>query len=57
MGNRTVITREELEELWEIWGTDYAAYCDSLDKGDEQLSFFEYAQCIGVVPLTATLAE
>lgn len=57
MGNRTVITRDELEELWDIWGTDYAAYCDGLDKGDAQLSFFEYAQCIGVVPLTATLAE
>lgn len=53
----TVITWEELEEFWEIWGTDYAAYCDSLDKGDEQLSFFEYAQCIGVVPLAATLAK
>lgn len=57
MGNKNVITREKLEELWEIWGTDYAAYCDSLDRGEEQLSFFEYLQCIGVVPLTATLAE
>lgn len=53
----TVITREELEELWEIWGTDYAAYYDNLNDGEESLTFFEYAQCIGVVPLAATLAE
>lgn len=53
----TVITWDELEELWEIWGTDYAAYCDSLGKGAEQLSFFEYMQALGRIPQDATLAE
>lgn len=57
MGNKNVITREEVEELREIWGMDYAAYYDSLNDGEESLTFFEYLQCIGVVPLTATLAE
>ncbi|EFB5889210.1 hypothetical protein CR005_004345 [Escherichia coli] len=53
----TVITWDELEELWEIWGTNYAAYWHSLGKGEERLSFFEYMQALGRIPQDATLAD
>ncbi|EIB5669068.1 TPA: hypothetical protein QBF83_004242 [Escherichia coli O128:H2] len=53
----TVITWDELEELWEIWGTDYAAYWHSLGRDEERPSFFEYVQALGCIPQDATLAD
>jgi hypothetical protein len=45
---------EELARLWDIWGEDYDAYFDTLELGEEVLSFASWLQAMGRLPAVNT---
>lgn len=51
------VTVEELDRLWDIWGEDYDAYFETLEPGEEVLSFASWLQAIGRLPVVNTDTE
>lgn len=51
------VTVEELARLWDIWGEDYDAYFETLEPGEEVLSFASWLQAIGRLPVVNTDTE
>lgn len=51
------VTVEELDRLREIWGEDYDAWFDTLEPGEEALSFVSWLQAMGRLPRVDTQTE
>lgn len=51
------VTVEELDRLWEIWGEDYDAYYNTLEPGEESLTFASWLQALGRLPRVDTQTE